>query len=72
MTDTTTCYNKASKHNSELNPIKKLRCVSDKLFVLIDENIAKHLHINENDNWFEQIKIDDGILLWKYSRDIHK
>jgi len=68
VTDTTTIsYNKASKHNADLrNPVKKVHCVSNKLLVVIDENIAKHLHINENDSWFEQVETEDGILLKKY------
>jgi hypothetical protein len=59
-------YNKAcsttaaADHNS---PIKKVHCVANKLFVVIDEKIANHLQLNENDTWFEQILTDNGILL---------
>ena len=54
------------------NPLKKVHCVANKVFVVLDDSITKHLEINENDTWFEQIKTDDGILLRKYSRDIHE
>jgi hypothetical protein len=50
------------------NPIKKVHCVSNKLFIVIDESIAKSLDISENDAWFEQIQTKDGILLRKYLR----
>jgi hypothetical protein len=51
------------------NPIKKVHCVSKKLFIVIDEEIAKHLDITEYDSWLEQVQTDDGILLRKYFYD---
>jgi hypothetical protein len=48
------------------NPIKKVHCVANKLFIVIDQTIAKSLDITENDSWFEQIRTEDGILLRKY------
>jgi hypothetical protein len=59
-------YNKASNHNNEKNPVKKVHSVSNKLFIVIDETIAKHLQLNDNDSWFEQILTKDGILLRRY------
>jgi hypothetical protein len=53
------------------NPIKKVHCVSNKLFVVIDKTIAKELDISENDTWFEQIQTEDGgILLRKHQYSI--
>jgi hypothetical protein len=66
-------YNKACSTTTEpKNPIKKVHCVSNKMFVVIDENIAKHLQINENDTWFEQVQTEDGILLRKYHHSLHE
>ena len=50
---------------NQKNPLKKAHCVANKLFVVIDEDIAKHLGISEYDGWLEQILTDDGILLRK-------
>jgi hypothetical protein len=47
-------------------PDKKGHCVSNKQFIVIDEEIAKHLGISETDDWLEQILTEDGILLRKY------
>ena len=52
------------------NPIKKVHCVSNKLFIVIDEDIAKHLGIIEYDSWLEQIQTEDGVLLRKYHYDL--
>ena len=49
------------------NPIKKVHSISNVMFVVIDEDIAKHLNISEYDSWLEQIQTQDGILLRKYS-----
>ena len=59
-------YNKANAARDFRNPVKKVHSVSNKLFVVIDETIAKSLDISENDTWFEQIQIEDGILLRKH------
>jgi hypothetical protein len=48
------------------NPRKKVHFVANKWFIVIDETIAKHLQIDENDTWFEQILTKDGILLRRY------
>jgi hypothetical protein len=68
MDDSSKSNNKASYviMANHKNPLKKVHCVSNKLFVVIDENIAKHLQINENDTWFEQVQTEDGILLRKH------
>lgn len=57
---------KASTADHTKNPLKKVHSVANKFFVVIDEDIAKHLKISEYDSWFEQIQIDDGILLKKH------
>jgi hypothetical protein len=50
------------------NPRKKVHGISNKLFVVIDEGIAKHLGINEVDTWLEMIETQNGeILLRKRS-----
>jgi hypothetical protein len=50
------------------NPRKKVHGISNKLFIVIDEAIAKHLGINEVDTWVEQSVTDQGeILLRKHS-----
>jgi hypothetical protein len=74
MDDSSNSNNKASYAATAnyKNPLKKVHCVENKLFAVIDDSIAKYLEINENDTWFEQIKTDDGILLRKYSRDMHE
>ena len=59
--------NKSSARRDYRNPVKKVHCVANKLFVVIDESIAKHLQINEDDTWFEQIQTEDGILLRKHT-----
>jgi hypothetical protein len=48
------------------NPLKKAHCISNRVFVVIDEALVKRLQINENDTWFEQIQTEDGILLRKH------
>jgi hypothetical protein len=69
-------YKKASTANTTTttadfkNPIKKVHCVANKLFIVIDEEVAKHLNIREYDSWLEQIKTEDGILLRKYHNDL--
>jgi hypothetical protein len=72
MDDSSNSNNKASYAATVnyKNPLKKVHCVANKLFVVIDDSIAKHLEINDNDTWFEQIKTDDGILLRKHSRHV--
>jgi hypothetical protein len=60
--------NKVSVERDFKNPVKKVHSVSNKLFVVIDETIAKSLALSENDTWFEQIQIEDGILLRKHLR----
>ena len=62
-------YTIAANHN---NPLKKVHCVANKLFIVIDDSIAKHLQISGNDTWFEQIQTQDGILLRKYSPNMHE
>lgn len=62
----TVSHNKVSAARDFSNPVKKVHCVSNKLFIVIDETIAKYLQINEYDSWFEQIQTEDGILLRKY------
>ena len=54
------------------NPIKKVHSVANKLFIVIDETIAKSLDISENDTWFEQIQIEDGILLRKHQYPLNE
>ena len=50
------------------NPRKKVHGIYDKLFVVLDEDIAKHLGINEVDTWLEmQIVTEGKILLRKRS-----
>ena len=43
------------KDASRKNPLKKVHYIANKLFVVIDEEIAKHLGISETDSWLEQI-----------------
>jgi hypothetical protein len=40
------------------------------LDVVIDEGIAKHLQINGDDSWFEQLQTEDGLLLRKYHHSL--
>jgi hypothetical protein len=73
MDDSSNSNNKASYAVTVnyKNPLKKVHCVANKLFVVIDDSIAKHLQISGNDTWFEQIQTEDGILLRKYSHNMH-
>lgn len=57
---------------SHTNPSKKVHCIANKRFVVIDDDIAKHLGISESDSWLEQIKTDDGILLRKRHYSSHE
>jgi hypothetical protein len=45
------------------NPIKKVHCIYDKYFVVIDNGIAERSKINDQDTWFEQELTEHGILL---------
>jgi hypothetical protein len=45
------------------NPVKKVHCISNKFFVIIDNGIAEHYKINDQDTWFEQVLTEHGILL---------
>ena len=65
-TDSVTTTTAATSDANHKNPIKKVHCVANKRFVVIDEAIAKQLQINDNDSWFEQILTMDGILLRRY------
>jgi hypothetical protein len=50
------------------NAMKKVHGIYDKLFVVLDEDIAKRLGINDSDTWVEQIETEQGeILLRKQS-----
>jgi hypothetical protein len=50
------------------NPRKKVHSISNNLFVVLDEAIAKRLGINDSDTWLEQIATENGeILLRKWS-----
>ena len=55
------------------HPIKKVHCVANKLFIVIDETIAKSLDLSGNDSWFEQIQTEDGgILLRKHQYSLNE
>jgi hypothetical protein len=45
------------------NPVKKVHCIYNKYFVIIDSGIAEISKINDEDTWFEQELIEQGILL---------
>jgi hypothetical protein len=45
------------------NPLKKAHCISNKTFVVIDDRLVEQLKIDEENTWFEQEQIEDGILL---------
>jgi hypothetical protein len=45
------------------NPIKKVHCIYDKYFVVIDNGIAERSKINDQDTWVEQELTEQGILL---------
>jgi hypothetical protein len=42
--------------------LKKAHCISNKMLVVLDENLVQGLSIDD-DTWFEQLQTDDGILL---------
>ena len=44
------------------NPIKKDHCISNKTFVVIDDELVKCLEIDEENTWFEQEQIQNGVL----------
>ena len=44
-------------------PIKQVHFVSGVPFIVIDESHVQRLAIKENHAWFEQVSIEDGILL---------
>jgi hypothetical protein len=56
------CNNKEFSITNK-NPLKKAHCISDKIFVVIDDSLVKQLEIDKDDIWFEQEIIHDGILL---------
>ena len=70
-TDNRSCIKVCSTTADPKNPLKKVHCVSNKMFVVIDEAIVRRLAINENDTWFEQIQTEDGILLRKHQYSLH-
>ena len=45
------------------NPMKKVHCICNKFFVVIDNGIAERFKINDQDTWFEQELTEEGILL---------
>jgi hypothetical protein len=45
------------------NPVKQVHFVSGVPFICIDESHIQRLAVKENDTWFEQVSIEDGILL---------
>jgi hypothetical protein len=45
------------------NPVKKVHCIYNKYFVVIDNGIAERSKINDQDTWFEQELTEEGILL---------
>jgi hypothetical protein len=47
----------------QTNPRKKLHRIVDKSLVVIDESIITKLDIDVENTWFEEILLDDGILL---------
>ena len=51
------------------NPKKKANRISGKTVVIIDESLVKQLAIEEENTWFEESQVNDGILL-KISRYI--
>jgi len=57
--------NSVSKEDKDCvrNPIKKVHKIYDKCFVVIDESLAESLRIDENETWFEQEQVENGILL---------
>ena len=70
ITITTTAAALDANHK---NPRKKVHFVANKWFIVIDETIARHLQMDENDTWFEQTKTDDGdILLRRYPSSLNK
>jgi hypothetical protein len=44
------------------NPVKQAHRLYEKTFVVIDEDLVRQLHIDEN-TWFEQISDENGIFL---------
>lgn len=44
-------------------PVKQAHFISGVPFIVIDDSHVQRLAIKENDTWFEQISIEDGILL---------
>jgi hypothetical protein len=59
--NTTTITNSTSAKAK--NPLKKLHCISERRFVVIDESLVKSLGIDEENTWFEQEQTENGILL---------
>ena len=55
------------------HPLKKAYSIYNKTFVFIDDSLVKELVIDENNTWFEQEKIENGIMLricrFPFSRD---
>jgi hypothetical protein len=45
------------------NPLKQAYRISGITFVVIAEPHVQRLAIKENDTWFEQISVEDGILM---------
>ena len=63
MTDTSTKNIGFAVKKESTNPLKKMHCISEKAFVVIDDNLVKKLGIDKDDTWFEQEQKEDGILL---------
>jgi hypothetical protein len=43
--------------------LKKVHCLYNKSFVVIDESLVKKLEITQDNTWFEQQATENGILL---------
>lgn len=60
MSDNTVAQNKDYGNS---NPKKKAHRISGKTVVIIDESLVKQLAIEEENTWFEETQVNDGILL---------
>lgn len=54
-------FNENKGYCTTNSPKKKAQCIADKIFLVIDESLVKHLSIDD-DTWFEQEAIEEGIL----------
>jgi hypothetical protein len=55
-----------------LNIVKKAHRISNRTFVVIDEDIVNHLNLDDDNAWFEQVITQNGIefRIFRFNSDV--